>query len=105
MAKPTWLTVNENIQDPELVLQSEAQEGDGFIPRDGFLLGSPLESAINLYKELQQEYQHSVQLHPHNKVWGFLSVTELLWSQLVRPGFMYGPLVVNFAWAGWTLPN
>ncbi len=74
VAKPTWLNINQNLQDPELVLQAEVQEGDDFIPRDGFLLGGPLESAINLYKDLQQEYHQSALLHPHHKVLGLLSI-------------------------------
>ena len=68
LAKPTWFTINQSLQDAELTLQTEAQEGDDFIPREGFLLGSPLESAINLYMDLQREYQQSVLLHPHHKV-------------------------------------
>ena len=98
MDKPTWLSINQHLQDSELVLHTEAQEGDDFIPRDGFLLGSPLESTINLYKDLQLEYRQSVS---HHKV-GFPSKIELLWSQLGKPSFGYG---VYFAWVGWTLPN
>lgn len=63
--KPTWLVINEQLQDSDLVLQTEAHDGDDFIPRDGFLLGSPLELAVNLYKDIQLKY------HPHRKV-GFL---------------------------------
>lgn len=96
--KPTWLTINQHLQDPELGLQTEAQEGDDFIPRDGFLLGSSLESAINLYKELQLEYHQSVLLQPLLKV-SFPSKIELLWLWLMKPSCRY------VAWVGWTLPN
>ena len=77
--KPTWITINKFLQDPDLVLQTEAQEDDDFVPRDGFLLGNPLESSVNLYKDLQLEYGPSVLLHPHYKV-GSPSIIELLWS-------------------------
>lgn len=79
--KPTWLAINQHLGDSQLELQAVAQEGDDFIPRDGFLLGSPLESAVNLYKDLQLEYHQSVLLHPHHKV-SFPSNVKLLWSQL-----------------------
>lgn len=63
--KPTWLVINEALQDPDIVLQTEPHEGDDFVPRDGFLLGSVPEAAINLYKDIQREYDQSVLIHPH----------------------------------------
>ena len=90
VARPTWLKIDQNLKDPELVLQAEVHEGDDFIPRDGFLLGGPLESAINLYKDVQEEYHQSVSLHSHHKVLGLLSMAKLLWSQLVKPNLDMG---------------
>ena len=93
VARPTWLKIDQNLTDPELVLQAEVQEDDDFVPRDGFQLGGPLESAINLYKDVQEYHHQSVSLHPYHKVLGLLSTTKLLWSQLA--------LDVGFILSGW----
>ena len=66
--RPTWSKINKHLYDPDLVLRTEAHKDDDYVPRDGFLPGSPLESAVNLYKDLQMEYRHSVLLNPDHEV-------------------------------------
>ena len=61
--KPTWLDINSALKDPETVLSSipEAHEGEDcnndLIPLEAFLVGSPIETAINLYLDVQKEYE------------------------------------------------
>ena len=60
--KPTWLDINSTLKEQEVVLLSisEAQGkdcNDDLIPCEAYLLGSPIETAVNLYMDVRREYK------------------------------------------------
>lgn len=72
--KPTWLDVNNALQDQEVVLlsmpetQGEDCHNEDLIPCEAYLLGSPIETAVNLYMDVQMEYKNEIVHYPSRQV-------------------------------------
>ena len=71
--KPTWVDINNALKDPETVFLSIPEAGgedshSDLIPCEAFLLGSPIETAINLYMDVQKEYENDPVSHPSHQV-------------------------------------
>ena len=60
--------INDALKAPDALKLSEENRDDTSVPADGLILGRPLETAVNLYKDIQRDYGSSVTGHPHYKV-------------------------------------
>ena len=83
------MMINETLKAPNALQLSEKNHDDTSVPSDGLILGSPLETATDLYKDIQRDYGSSVTGHPYYKVSSHTHLNYTHNSSVVYSGMVW----------------